>query len=73
MVVTGGGGEELYTMLKVEVEQCLGRLIRDLRVGHSNMDVDGEAVQWLGKFVEACVWFSTQVVRSPLDLILIDT
>lgn len=60
-------------MLKVEVEQCLGRLIRDLRVGHSNMDVDGEAVQWLGKFVEACVWFSTQVVRSPLDLILIDT
>ncbi|KZP32792.1 hypothetical protein FIBSPDRAFT_882127 [Athelia psychrophila] len=61
VVVTGGGGEELYTMLKVEVEQCLGRLIRDLRVGHSNMDVDGEAVQWLGKFVEACVWFSTQV------------
>ena len=65
-VVSGGGGEELYAALKVEVDQCLGRLMRDLRSGKSNMEVDGEeGVQWLAKFVDICAWFSTQVVCAP--------
>ncbi|KAF7969734.1 hypothetical protein HWV62_26086 [Athelia sp. TMB] len=61
-VVSGGGGEELYTALKIEVDQCLGRLMRDLRSGDSNMEIDGEeGIQWLAKFVDICAWFSTQV------------
>ena len=46
----------------MELEQCVGRLEKDLLV-----PADDE-VKWLGTFVDACQWFEKQVVGHPLPL-----
>ena len=54
-----GQGEMLYEMLVMEIDQCNARLLRELEASRDA----GNLVDWLGKFVQACEWFETRVVR----------
>ncbi|KAG7447049.1 Cullin-4B [Guyanagaster necrorhizus] len=48
-------GATLYTVLKLEIQQCVEKLARELTSSKE------EGVQWLPKFVEICEWYETQV------------
>ncbi|KAK0204245.1 Cullin-4B [Desarmillaria ectypa] len=48
-------GATLYTILKMEIQQCMDKLARELTSAKE------EGVQWLPKFVEICEWYETQV------------
>lgn len=61
IVCVANKGEGLYNGLKIEVDQCLSRLAKDLR------DETRTEVEWVAEFVEACKWFSRQAVSdAPL-------
>lgn len=50
-------GATLHTIIKMEIQQCVDKLARELTSSK-------EGVQWLPKFVEICEWYETQVVRT---------
>lgn len=51
-------GEGLYASLKLELEQAVSRLSKEL------LSEKKDHGPWLKKFVGACKWFETQVVRA---------
>ena len=51
-------GEGLYDSLKLEMERCLGSLLRGL------LDTPQTGIVWLDPFIQACEWFDKQVVRK---------
>ncbi|OAX36818.1 Cullin-domain-containing protein [Rhizopogon vinicolor AM-OR11-026] len=66
VVCIAGRGEMLYETLKAEIDQCVTRLARELETANK------EPVEWIGQFVEACVWFETQVALLQLLLTYLD-
>lgn len=56
-----GTGEGLYQTLKLQLEQSVSRLSKELL---SEKKDHGPGAIWINKFVNACKWFETQVVRA---------
>lgn len=50
-------GEGLFDALQMEMERCVGSLVR------SCVESDKEKIEWLGFFVTTCKWFETKIVR----------
>jgi cullin-4 len=49
-------GEGLFNALRVELEKCVGLLVR------SCVESEKEKIPWLGFFVTTCKWFETRIV-----------
>ncbi|KAJ6604271.1 Cullin family-domain-containing protein [Mycena vulgaris] len=60
-------GESLYQKLKLELEQSVSRLSKNLTEKNH-----GPGQIWLKQFVEACVWFETQVALLQSLLTYLD-
>jgi cullin 4 len=56
IVCIANKGEGLYQTLKMEMEQSLSRLAKEL------LDEEQTGANWLAAFVQACDWFESQVV-----------
>ena len=56
IVSVSNKGEGLYGNLKLELEQCVGRLANDL------LAETEDGMQWVSFFVQVTQWFETQVV-----------
>lgn len=63
IVYVSNKGEGLYDALKLELEQCAGRLAGEL------LRKMAKSMEWITAFVEICTWFEKQVVRRiPSDV-----
>lgn len=56
IVTVSNKGEGLYGCLKMELEQCVGRLSKELT------ETTVEGMEWITHFVRVCQWFEAQVV-----------
>lgn len=58
-------GEGLYENLKLSLEQCVGRVSRQL------LELSQPGIHWLQPFVEACEWFEGRVVSWGVRRVLV--
>ncbi|KAI0344167.1 Cullin-domain-containing protein [Trametopsis cervina] len=59
-------GEGLYENLKLSLEQCVGRVSRQL------LELSQPGIHWLQSFVEACEWFEGRVHLLESLLVYLD-
>jgi len=60
IVCLSNKGEGLYQTVRMEIEQSLAHLAKEL------LDEKRTRGQWIDKFVQACDWFEKQVVSTVL-------